>query len=163
MFYLLNLEKELEIQPRFFGPRLHKEIEERLRQEVRGVMGRDGRRQGRVQRWSSLAASPAPLRLPLRPPLSSGAPPPARVQVEGTCDGQHGFILGVLKMLELGKGLVREGTGSALFNCSYQCLAFAPFKGEVLDVLVTSVNKVRAGRRAPLSGGRRQVAASGAR
>ena len=34
MFYLLTLEKELEIQPRFFGPRLREEIDRRLRQEV---------------------------------------------------------------------------------------------------------------------------------
>ncbi len=35
MFYLLHLEKELEIQPRYFGPRLGEEIDKRLRQEVR--------------------------------------------------------------------------------------------------------------------------------
>lgn len=35
MFYIKDLDKELEVQPRFFGPRLREEIERRLRQEVR--------------------------------------------------------------------------------------------------------------------------------
>lgn len=35
MFYLIELYKELEVHPRFFGPKLREEIERRLRQEVR--------------------------------------------------------------------------------------------------------------------------------
>ncbi len=35
MFYIKELDKELEVHPRFFGPRLREEIERRLRQEVR--------------------------------------------------------------------------------------------------------------------------------
>ena len=35
MFYLLSdMEKELEVHPRYFGPKLRDEIERRLRQEV---------------------------------------------------------------------------------------------------------------------------------
>ena len=37
MFYLLELSKELEVHPRFFGPKLREEIERRLRQEVRSA------------------------------------------------------------------------------------------------------------------------------
>jgi DNA-directed RNA polymerase II subunit RPB7 len=37
MFYTLQLKKELEIPPRFFGSRLKEEIERRLRQEVEGT------------------------------------------------------------------------------------------------------------------------------
>lgn len=37
---------------------------------------------------------------------------------------------------------VREGTGSAVFDLKYSCICLKPFKGEVLDVVVTSVNKV---------------------
>ena len=34
MFYLLSdMEKELEVHPRYFGPKLRDEIERRLRQE----------------------------------------------------------------------------------------------------------------------------------
>lgn len=35
MFYMVDMDKELEVHPRFFGPRLREEIERRLRQEVR--------------------------------------------------------------------------------------------------------------------------------
>ena len=36
MFYTLDLSKELEIHPRFLGPKLKDEIYDRLRQEVEG-------------------------------------------------------------------------------------------------------------------------------
>jgi len=40
------------------------------------------------------------------------------------------------------QGLIREGTGFARFNVTYSCVVFRPFKGEVLDTVVTQVNKV---------------------
>lgn len=69
------------------------------------------------------------------------------LQVEGTCNGKYGFILCVMQSTEMGKGLIREGVGSAVFNVKYSCVAFLPHKGEVLDTIVTSVNKVRRGER----------------
>ena len=42
MFYVVQLRKELEIAPRFFGPRLTVEIERRLREEVGGWEGAGG-------------------------------------------------------------------------------------------------------------------------
>jgi DNA-directed RNA polymerase II subunit RPB7 len=98
MFYTLDLTKELEIPPRFLGPKLKDEIFDRLRQEV-----------------------------------------------EGFCDGKHGFILAVTSLYSIGQGLIREGAGSATFNVEYRCIAFMPHKGEVLDATVKSVNKVRWG------------------
>lgn len=95
MFYLLHLDKELEIQPRFFGPRLREEIDRRLRQEV-----------------------------------------------EGTCNGKYGFIVCVMQSTDVGKGSIREGAGSATFIVKYTCVAFLPHKGEVLDTIVSSVNKM---------------------
>jgi len=75
------------------------------------------------------------------------------VQVEGTCNGQYGFILGVLSITDMGKGLLREGSGAAVFNLKYQCICFKPFKGQVMDVVVTSVNKVGAGGCGGVCGG----------
>ena len=110
MFFLVEQFKELEVHPRFFGPKLREEIERRLRQEV-----------------------------------------------EGTCNGEFGFILAVISVLDTGKGLIREGSGSAVFNLRYKCICMKPFKGQVMDVVVTSVNKVSATpsvkRRAALPGG----------
>lgn len=63
-------------------------------------------------------------------------------KVEGTCNGKYGFILLVLNLTELGSGVIREGVGSAVFNLKYSCMAYMPQRGEVLDVVVKSVNKV---------------------
>ena len=63
-------------------------------------------------------------------------------QIEGTCSGRYGFIIAVTDILNTGKGTIREGTGSANFNVQYMCLVFRPFRGEVIDCVVSSVNKV---------------------
>jgi DNA-directed RNA polymerase II subunit RPB7 len=102
MFYLLDLTRELDIPPKFLGPRLREEIQRRLKQEV-----------------------------------------------EGACNGQHGFLLAVVNITSWGKGMIREGVGSAVFTVGYSCIAFMPFKGEVLDATVKSVNKVRRAGAAP--------------
>ena len=52
-------------------------------------------------------------------------------------------MLMVTDIGKIGKGKIREGTGSAVFHIEYTCLVFRPFKGEVLDAVVTSVNKAR--------------------
>lgn len=43
---------------------------------------------------------------------------------------------------EIGKGLIRDGTGFVTFPVKYQCVVFRPFKGEILEAVVTMVNKV---------------------
>lgn len=43
---------------------------------------------------------------------------------------------------DIGKGLIREGTGFVTFPVKYQCVVFRPFKGEILEAVVTMVNKV---------------------
>ena len=96
MFYQLELTKELDVPPRYLGPKLNAEIDRRLRQEV-----------------------------------------------EGFCSGQHGFVIAVVNLLEVGKGLIREGVGSCVFRVRYSCITFMPHKDEALDAVVKSVNKVR--------------------
>lgn len=51
-------------------------------------------------------------------------------------------MLMVTEIMGIGQGKIREGTGSATFHVEYTCLVFRPFKGEVLDAVVSSVNKV---------------------
>ncbi len=64
------------------------------------------------------------------------------MQVEGTCSGKYGFVICVTGMGNVGKGSIREGFGTALFNVEYSCMVFRPFKGEVMDCIVSSVSKV---------------------
>lgn len=67
-------------------------------------------------------------------------------EMEGYCNGQHGFVIAVVGMEGYGKGLIREGVGNAVFRVKYKCVTFMPHKGEVLDAVVKSVNKVRCRR-----------------
>jgi DNA-directed RNA polymerase subunit E'/Rpb7 len=62
--------------------------------------------------------------------------------VEGTCSGQFGYIIAVVSILDIGKGMVIEGTGQAEFITRYRAIVFKPFKGEVVDGVVNNVNKV---------------------
>lgn len=62
--------------------------------------------------------------------------------VEGTCSGQFGYIIAVVSVLDVGKGMVLPGTGQAEFVTRYRAIVFKPFKGEVVDGVVNNVLKV---------------------
>jgi DNA-directed RNA polymerase II subunit RPB7 len=64
--------------------------------------------------------------------------------VEGTCSGQFGYIIAVVSVLDVGKGVVLPGSGLAEFVTRYRAIVFKPFKGEVVDGVVDNVTKVRA-------------------
>ena len=40
------------------------------------------------------------------------------------------------------QGVIQDTTAFAKFHVTFECIVFRPFKGEVLDCIVTSVNKV---------------------
>ena len=63
--------------------------------------------------------------------------------VEGTCSGQYGYIIAVVSILDIGKGMVLSGSGQAEFIIRYRAIVFKPFKGEVVDGVVNTVSKVR--------------------
>ncbi|KAJ4841849.1 hypothetical protein Tsubulata_008666, partial [Turnera subulata] len=56
--------------------------------------------------------------------------------------GRHGFVVAITGIESVGKGLIRDGTGFATFPVKYQCVVFRPFKGEILEAVVTMVNKM---------------------
>jgi len=64
--------------------------------------------------------------------------------VEGTCSGQYGYIICVLdhQKIDIGAGKIVPGVGLAEFTVKYQAIIFKPFKGEVVDATVTTVNKM---------------------
>jgi hypothetical protein len=63
--------------------------------------------------------------------------------VEGTCSGQFGYIIAVISILDIGKGM--GGNGQAEFITRYRAIVFKPFKGEVVNGVGNNVNKVRGG------------------
>lgn len=62
--------------------------------------------------------------------------------VEGTCSGEFGYIIAVVSILDIGKGMVLPSSGQAEFVTKYRAIVFKPFKGEVVDGVVNTVNKV---------------------
>ena len=62
--------------------------------------------------------------------------------VEGTCSGRNGHIIAVQNMEKVSKGKVLPGLGLAEFEVNYHALVFKPYKGEVVDGIVSTVNKV---------------------
>ncbi|KAF8919440.1 hypothetical protein BDZ89DRAFT_991085 [Hymenopellis radicata] len=62
--------------------------------------------------------------------------------VEGTCVGAFGYIIAVVSILDIGKGMVLSGSGQAEFVTRYRAIVFKPFKGEVVDGIVTNVTKM---------------------
>lgn len=63
-------------------------------------------------------------------------------EVEGTCTGKYGFVIAVTTIENIGHGLIQAGSGFVTYPIKYRAIVFRPFKGEVLDALVTQVNKV---------------------
>ncbi|CAN8069479.1 unnamed protein product [Agarophyton chilense] len=64
------------------------------------------------------------------------------IEVEGTFAGRFGFIVAVLKVEgDIPVAELDESTGFAIFPLAYQAVVFRPFKGEVLDSVVTKVTE----------------------
>ena len=62
--------------------------------------------------------------------------------MEGTCSGRYGFIVCITHIENVSEGIITDdGTARAKFAVEYDCVAYRPFKNEVLDAVVTQVNK----------------------
>ena len=63
-------------------------------------------------------------------------------EVEGTCSGKYGFIIAITTIDTIGTGLIQPGRGFVVYPVEYKAIVFRPFIGEVLDAVVSQVNKV---------------------
>ena len=61
-------------------------------------------------------------------------------EVEGTCTGKYGFVIAVTTIDNIGAGLIQPGQGFVVYPVKYKAIVFRPFKGEVLDAVVTQVS-----------------------
>uniref|UniRef100_A0A8C6YKX0 DNA-directed RNA polymerase subunit n=1 Tax=Nothoprocta perdicaria TaxID=30464 RepID=A0A8C6YKX0_NOTPE len=66
------------------------------------------------------------------PPLLLQVPPPS----------PYGFVIAVTTIDNIGAGVIQPGRGFVLYPVKYKAIVFRPFKGEVVDAVVTQVNKV---------------------
>lgn len=55
---------------------------------------------------------------------------------------RYGFVIAVTTIDYVGAGLIQPGQGFVVYPVKYKAIVFRPFKGEVLDAVVTQVNKV---------------------
>ncbi|KAK2121745.1 DNA-directed RNA polymerase II subunit RPB7 [Saguinus oedipus] len=60
---------------------------------------------------------------------------------EGTCTGKYGFVIAVATIDNIGAGVIQPGQGFLLYPVKYKTIVFWTFKGEVMDTIVTQVNK----------------------
>lgn len=61
--------------------------------------------------------------------------------VEGSCTGQF-FIICVIDHEQITLGKIIPGRGDAEFTIHYKAIVYRPFRGETVDAVVTSVNKM---------------------
>ena len=52
-------------------------------------------------------------------------------------------MVAVLQITNKSRGLLKDTTGFASYTVTYTCMVLRPFRGEVMDVLVTTVSKAR--------------------
>jgi DNA-directed RNA polymerase II subunit RPB7 len=55
---------------------------------------------------------------------------------------RHGFVIAVTTIDNIGAGIIQPGQGYVVYPVKYKAIVFRPFKGQVLDAVVTQVNKV---------------------
>ena len=55
---------------------------------------------------------------------------------------RYGFVIAVTTIDNIGAGVIQPGRGFVLYPVRYKAIVFRPFKGELVDAVVTQVNKV---------------------
>ncbi|KAL8433066.1 hypothetical protein Efla_006265 [Eimeria flavescens] len=91
-----------------------------------------------VERWESVALRPAQL----GPEYLSCVEALLRQQVEGKCLQSVGYVVCVIRVLQNMPGRIQDSTGFVVVAAKYQAIVFKPFKEEVLDAVITDVNKL---------------------
>ncbi|ETE61990.1 DNA-directed RNA polymerase II subunit RPB7, partial [Ophiophagus hannah] len=66
----------------------------------------------------------------------------ALMQVFSPLASRYGFVIAVTTIDNIGAGVIQPGRGFVLYPVKYKAIVFRPFKGEVVDAIVTQVNKV---------------------
>lgn len=62
-------------------------------------------------------------------------------ELEGTCTGRYGFVVTTMLPDSVSQGIVDAASGYAHFTVKFKAIVCKPFKGEVLDAVVTLVTQ----------------------
>lgn len=63
-----------------------------------------------------------------------------REAVEGKLVGNHGFVISMLQVEDVGRGVLENSMGCAVYKIKYRALVFCSFEKEILDCVVVSCN-----------------------
>lgn len=76
-------------------------------------------------------------------------------QLEGTCHGRFGYIVAIISVDDISQGLIRDSSGALLstqgsmvlagtasFEVKFRAVIYRPFKGQVVDIIVRTCNKM---------------------
>lgn len=113
----ISLEHEILLHPRYFGPQLLDTVKQKLYTEVEGTC---------TGKWV-LYFEFKVLEI---------------VYFIFACLFRYGFVVAVTTIDNIGAGIIQPGQGFVVYPVKYKAIVFRPFKGEVLDAIVTQVNKV---------------------
>ncbi|KAF2311908.1 hypothetical protein GH714_027300 [Hevea brasiliensis] len=119
MFFHIVLERNMQLHPRYFGRNLRENLVSKLMKDVEGTC------RGLFVIQVSLCV------------LWANIEPLLLLENRSTW-----FVVAITGIENIGKGLIRDGTGFVTFPVKYQCVVFRPFKGEILEAVVTMVNKM---------------------
>lgn len=62
-------------------------------------------------------------------------------ELEGTCTGRYGFVVTTMLPESISQGTVDAASGYAHFSVKFKAIVCKPFKGEVLDAVVSLVTQ----------------------
>ncbi|KAH7826247.1 putative DNA-directed RNA polymerase II subunit rpb7 [Monocercomonoides exilis] len=63
-------------------------------------------------------------------------------EMSTSLSARYGFIVAIQKVLSISEGIIRAGTGVAVFTVKFNAIIFHPFVGEVVDGTVDRVTKL---------------------
>ena len=63
-------------------------------------------------------------------------------EMEGKFDGVYGYVIHVFHVENVGNGMIEPGEFLVAYPMKFSAVVFRPFRGQVLDAVVTQVNKM---------------------
>ncbi|KAJ7295291.1 hypothetical protein O6H91_Y200400 [Diphasiastrum complanatum] len=57
------------------------------------------------------------------------------------CTEEHGYYVAATTLESIGQGRIRSVTGSVVFAVEFNCLVFKPYKGEIVESVVSQITR----------------------
>jgi DNA-directed RNA polymerase II subunit RPB7 len=113
----VQLEHEILLHPRYFGPELLHTVKQKLFSEVEGTCS------GKYVYCFKIFEG-------------------INIFNILTVIFRYGFIVAITSIENIGSGMIQSGRGYCSYPVKYKAIVFRPFKNEVVDAVVSQVTKV---------------------